>query len=314
MTDGSLNKPIFDYAEKKYDAHCDADTLLFKCVVVQEKEPCIATHKKSGRSKEFDSFTNFHSWLDENPKWNMADFHVNSVAFAIHNLKKSLETLNNLPFANSVTYYVGGSTNFRRDLYSEYKANRGDKPKLFPYVYDYMIRRKDVVVSLNEEAEDAAACNAFLGTSLSNPHDSSTVLCYIDKDLDMIGGWRYNYNKPELGVFWQDELDAFRCLCEQLLKGDRACDNIKGIDFITDELTKAYKFRKAKSIGDTTAKKLLDDCSTKQELIDRICHIYQLSYGDDNWKQELDFTGKLVYISKYKGVYFDVDKFIKGEL
>lgn len=312
-------KPEFDYS-KKYHLHIDADTIVFKSAAVivgAEKkgdQKCVVTHKQSKRIKEFESFEVFNEWLKGDTRWSINDFNVNSIAFAIHSFNEQVKTLRALPFADTTTFYIGGVGNFRKELYPEYKANRPPKPTLFDYVYNHAKKQKDFIIVDGCESEDVASAAAFNGTLLSDPNHSNTVLCYIDKDLDMIAGWRYNYNKPESGVFWQDTLNAFRCLCEQLLKGDRTCDNIKGIDFISEELAEVYKFRKVKSVGDVTAKTLLVDCDTKYDLIERVCHIYQLSYGEDNWKKELDFTGKLVYISKYKDVFFNVEMFINGEM
>ena len=67
-----------------------------------------------------------------------------------------------------------------------------------------------------------------------------------------------------------------------------------------------------KSIGEATAMKLLDDVKHDKLLMkERIIDIYKLSYGG-SWKEDLQFTGSLVFISKIKDEYFSVDKFLKG--
>ena len=67
-----------------------------------------------------------------------------------------------------------------------------------------------------------------------------------------------------------------------------------------------------KSIGEGTAIKLLDDVKHDKLLMkERLVDIYKLSYGD-LWIDHLQFTGSLVFISKIKGEYFVVDKFLKG--
>ena len=44
---------------------------------------------------------------------------------------------------------------------------------------------------------------------------------------------------------------------------------------------------------------------------ERVVDIYKLSYGE-SWKEALQFTGSLVFISKIKDEYFNIDKFLKG--
>ena len=76
-------------------------------------------------------------------------------------------------------------------------------------------------------------------------------------------------------------------------------------------MRQAFKI-KTKSIGAATAEKLLDDVKHDVSLMKkRIVNIYQLSYGD-SWKENLQFTGSLVFISKRQREYFDVEIFLKG--
>ena len=103
----------------------------------------------------------------------------------------------------------------------------------------------------------------------------------------------------EKGVFFINKTQAFYNLCCQLLHGDRSTDNIRGIDFVSKELKENYKVS-TKSIGEGTAIKLLEDVKHDKLLMkERVVDIYKLSYGD-GWKEKLQFTGSLVFISKVK--------------
>ena len=131
-----------------------------------------------------------------------------------------------------------------------------------------------------------------------------------DKDLTTQSGLFFNYQKMEKGVFFISKTQAFYNLCCQLLHGD-STDHIFGITHITEELKQKYGI-KTKSIGAKTAEKLLEDVKHNKLLMkERVVDIYKLSYGDD-WKEKLQFTGSLVFISKIKDEYFDIDKFMKG--
>ena len=88
-------------------------------------------------------------------------------------------------------------------------------------------------------------------------------------------------------------------------------DNILGIKAITPALKEKYNV-KTKSVGKATAVKLLEDVKQDKILMkERVVDVYKLSYGDA-WKDKLDFTGKLVMITKSEGNIFDVGKFMKG--
>ena len=135
----------------------------------------------------------------------------------------------------------------------------------------------------------------------------------VDKDLTTQSGLFFNYQKMEKGVFFINKTQAFYNLCCQLLHGDRTCDNVQGINFVSKELKEKYKIS-TKSIGEGTAIKLLDDVKHDKLLMkERLVDIYKLSYGD-LWIDHLQFTGSLVFISKIKGEYFVVDKFLKGAI
>ena len=133
----------------------------------------------------------------------------------------------------------------------------------------------------------------------------------VDKDLTTQSGLFFNYQKMEKGVFFISKTQAFYNLCCQLLHGDRQTDNIVGINYISKEIKEKYGVG-GKSIGEATATKLLDDVKHDKLLMkERLIDVYKLSYGD-LWKENLQFTGSLVFISKIKGEYFVVDKFLKG--
>ena len=65
-----------------------------------------------------------------------------------------------------------------------------------------------------------------MGIAQTNAPKNTTVICTIDKDLDMIAGEHYNWRKGERYVVDQPHADLF--FMKQLLEGDRT-DNIQGI-------------------------------------------------------------------------------------
>ena len=295
--------------DKKYHLHIDADTLLFSCAVVIDNDPCTVKHHKSGRKKTFDSFSDFIHFLendDKGKKFTVKDFDVSVIGFAFSNFNGSLKRLVDQNWIEDYTIYLGGATNFRKDLYPQYKANRKKSPAMRKFLFDYVCwkYKEKVKVSVNEEAEDFCLAQAL--------NDPIGCIGFVDKDLCTQSGLFYNYQKPDLGVFHINKEQAFYNLCCQLLHGDRGTDNILGINFVSEGVKEKYSI-KTKSIGEGTAKKLLKDVDGDiKALRERVIDIYNLSYGEE-WKEALQFTGSLVYISPSPSEYFDINKFITGK-
>lgn len=298
---------VFD-PNKKYHLHIDADTLLFSRAVVIDNDPCTVKHHKSRRKKTFDSFSDFIHFLENDEKgkkFTVKDFDVPVIGFAFSNFNDSLKRVVDQNWIEDYTIYLGGATNFRKDLYPQYKANRKKSPAMRKFLFDYVCwkYKEKVKVSINEEAEDFCLAQAM--------NDPIGCIGFVDKDLTTQSGLFFNYQKMDKGVFFINKTQAFYNLCCQLLHGDRTCDNIQGITKVTHELKKKYKL-KTSSIGEKTAERLLDDVKNcKLEMKKRIVDIYQLTYGS-RWREELQFTGSLVFISKVHGEYFDINKFTKG--
>ncbi len=133
---------------------------------------------------------------------------------------------------NCETYkvYLSGSGNFRYSFYPEYKGNRVNmvRPIHLQAMREFLVTEFGATVSDGTEADDElgiAQCTAIM-----QPHwadQPPTAIAAIDKDLDMIPGLHYNYNKKT----WNEvgDLDAMRWFFYQLIMGDRA-DNIPGFD------------------------------------------------------------------------------------
>jgi 5'-3' exonuclease len=95
----------------------------------------------------------------------------------------------------------------------------------------------------------------------------------IDKDLDMLRGWHYNFVKQEL--YYVKEEDGIRNFYTQILTGDRV-DNIPGL----------------KGIGIKKATKILQDCEGEQQLFDEVLSAY------DNDIDKLTERARLLWIRR----------------
>ncbi len=100
-----------------------------------------------------------------------------------------------------------------------YKANRKgmEKPRHLLATKAYLRKTWEAVFSLHgDEADDALGIH----------QTEETLLCTIDKDLDQIPGWHYNWMHGK--IYYLSEDKAARFVWYQMLIGDTA-DNIKGL-------------------------------------------------------------------------------------
>ena len=145
--------------------------------------------------------------------------------------------------------YITGKGNYRNELAvtEPYKGNRKDAKR--PQHYDAIrkhLQRLGAELVEGSEADDAVATEAT---------KTGGWIVSIDKDLDQVAGWHYNFVKQE--EYYVTEEEGLRNLFTQVLTGDRT-DNIIGL----------------KGIGPKKAEKLLQDCKTEREYYDACLKAY----------------------------------------
>jgi len=143
--------------------------------------------------------------------------------------------------------YLTGRNNFRKKINPEYKANRKDKE---PPVYlqdcrKWLCDKWQAEISEGCEADDLLAIN----------QGRDTILCSLDKDLDMIPGMHYNWTKNI--IYEINKQDGVRHFWKQMLIGD-VSDNIQGIH----------------GIGPKKADKLIEHLDEEQEMFETVYNMY----------------------------------------
>ncbi len=169
-------------------------------------------------------------------------------------------------------------SNFRYEVADDYKANRSNSkqdPKviervdmLYEYAWD-----EGCIPSEGCEADDVVS----IWAQEAKVGGASHVIAHIDKDIDMIEGWHYNFNRNDLYEVTPEK--AYFNLCSQLLTGDPS-DNIKGLHMV----------------GPQKAKKLLKDKSV-EEMFEKIVKEWWKRYPD-TWEEELNKCFNLIYIRR----------------
>jgi hypothetical protein len=167
--------------------------------------------------------------------------------------------------------YLTGSNNFRNEIAvtAPYKGNRKDvvKPVHYQVLREYLQHQWGFVMIQDQEADDAMGIRAY------ELNDEEYIIMTIDKDLDMIKGWHYNFVKNER--YFVKEEDTLRTFYKQILTGDRT-DNIVGL----------------KGIGPVKADKVLKECETEQEMYEAVLEAYE-----GNEERVLE-NGRLLWIRR----------------
>ncbi len=167
-----------------------------------------------------------------------------------------------------------GRTTWRYRLYPDYKANRkAPKPVHYECLRSYLQEAHNALVGEDDEADD------LLGLELTEK-GSEAILVSIDKDLNQIPGWHYNFVTKI--KYFMDPIEAMKCFYIQLLMGD-ASDNIPGIP----------------KVGIVGATNLIDPCISEEEMFTRVREQYNRAFGQDS-ESLLQRNGQLLKIKGTK--------------
>lgn len=136
--------------------------------------------------------------------------------------RQKLSAICNACGSDDYKLIVSGDGNYRDEVAKTrgYKANRANAVKPIHYVY---IRS---VVLDDRASELTVGCEADDAIGIYMQRDPEAVTCSFDKDLNMLPGRHYDWDK---GIRYRvGEIDAQRWFLTQLLTGDTT-DNVPGI-------------------------------------------------------------------------------------
>ena len=182
-----------------------------------------------------------------------------------------MEELVMKPWVGDYQGFLTGSNNYRKEIAvtAPYKGNRtADKPIHYDLIREYLIKAWGCIVVEDQEADDAIGIKAYEIRDIDE-----YIIMSIDKDLDMIRGWHYNFIKDKKYLI--DDLKAIRHFYTQILTGDRV-DNIAGL----------------RGIGPKKAAKILEDCITEADMYKAVLEAY------DNDETRVLENGQLLWIRR----------------
>ena len=207
------------------------------------------------------------------------------LSYTLQSVKTVLENVNaNFPNAEEFKLYLTGKRNYRDTVgvTRVYKGNRdpANKPEYYDEIRSYLVDYHGAQIIDGREADDQ------LGIEQWKRKDRSSCLVTIDKDLDCIPGWHYNWVKKEL--YYQTLADANRAFWTQVLTGDTT-DNIQGIP----------------KVGPKKAEKILAGSDGSwMDLMQRVREAYHSYYKEDG-DAVFHEMATLTWMQREEGINYD---------
>lgn len=179
-------------------------------------------------------------------------------------------------------YLSDSEGNFRKQIDPNYKANRKvEKPKYYEKIINYMLDEWNAEIAWGQEADDAMGIKQRSLLGEGYPQQMKSVICTIDKDLNQVAGFHYNFINDHQYVI--PEVQGLKNFYLQLLIGDTV-DNIIGLG----------------GIGPVKAQRILQGCTTEPELFIAAYKAYKSFYKDsEQAEEEMLKTGRLVKIRQF---------------
>lgn len=247
----------------------DSDSIIFRCGFAVEHKK----HKFFIKGEEHLGPFQVYSYKRDIPKEFLDDPELNyqeeveiePLQNALHLVKQELEGIISATSADSYSVYIKGKGNFREaiSVTRVYKGNRDvtHRPKYEKEIREYLKEYWNAEEVDGMEVDDKCAIEQIVyGNILESDNISPTIIASIDKDMDQVPGWHYNFMRKE--KYWINEDQATRNFYIQLLSGDPS-DNIQGI----------------KGLGGTGATKLVSDCKTERDYFKVCQQAYLDAYG-----------------------------------
>jgi len=216
----------------------------------------------------------------------MTDAWIADLEYVSHALSNTKTLLNKLRgiFAPELKLYLTGSGNFREQLATirPYKGNRvaSHKPKYYRDITDYLADFWDAEIVNGKEADDALGCAQW---DEWKDNKDTTVIVSIDKDLDNIPGYHYNWRKEEL--YYVDLDTADKHFWTQVITGDTV-DNIQGIP----------------GSGPKAAAKILNDANDWLSMYQAVLDAYKKAGSSE---AEFHENATLAWIQRVDGINYD---------
>jgi hypothetical protein len=194
-------------------------------------------------------------------------------ALAKWRMNEAVDTILSEVGADTYFGWLTGKGNFRYDIAktAPYKGTRvAPKPAHYIALREHLMVKYGFMMTEGVEADDAVGIAAYC------LKEDEMIMVHIDKDLNQLRGWHYNYRKKE--KYYVSEFEGLVSFYTQILTGDRI-DNIIGL----------------KGIGPVKAQRILKECETEKELYQAVLEAYE-----GNSERVLE-NGQLLWLQREAG-------------
>lgn len=245
----------------------DADIVVHRSAAIAERSKYLVEFP-DGTHAKYESHKEAKDRLAGSPEpsfiWTMKL--DEGVDFALMVVDQTMQSLKEKAQPSEMKLYLTGKDNFRHAIAKTvpYKISRETvaKPKHFRAVREHLINVYGAKVVDGIEADDAIGIEC---TRIG----SSSFVATIDKDMDQLAGWHFDWVKDR--VYEVSKREADFNFYRQVLTGDRT-DDIPGIG----------------GIGPKTAGLILADAKSSRELFERVWDVYRTKSGKETpleaWK------------------------------
>lgn len=271
----------------------DADSIIFRCGFAVEHKK----HKFFIKGEEHLGPFQIYDYKKEIPKEFKDDPElsyeeevvIEPLQNALHLVKQEIEGIISATSADSYQVYIKGKGNFREEVSVTrvYKGNRDvtHRPRYEQEIRTYLKDYWKAEEVDGEEVDDKVAREQMRHYVHEEDNGGegicTSIIASIDKDMDQVPGWHYNFMKKE--KYWIDEDQATKNFYLQLLTGDPS-DNIQGI----------------KGIGLVGATALLDGTTSSKDMYEVCSKAYVVAYGDKGL-EVLNEMANLIYLRREEG-------------
>jgi 5'-3' exonuclease len=211
-----------------------------------------------------------------------AGYEHEPIEYALNAVKQTINSILEAAGAEEYVVFLSSPFNYRDEIFPEYKANRDSahRPYWYSEIREYLLDKHGAqYADEGDEADDAMGI--FQMEALMR--DEETIICTIDKDLQLIPGLHYNFSKNnrQRGVFEMDDPQCLRMFYLQMLTGD-STDNIPGM------------YRKLGIKASKAHKAPILEMTRERDMLNYVRDIYQ----DDAFVR---LIGNLLWIKRERG-------------
>ena len=313
----------------------DYDATCFRAAAANQQRSIRCLHRPTGNTETFKTRTDFYGhwkrkeggWLSAHPELNLGDFDIQDVTepepveYALKSIKSTIEGMLDKFGTKDYYGYVGGDTNFRKDICTlqPYKGQRtAELPVHLAACKEYVMQHHRATMSKYVEADDLVSTDNY--NAVKNKQDFAAVV--LDKDFKGCeGNWYFYLNDDRrkvrgFGKLWRNGSDVdgvgrmFKYL--QICQGDKS------------DLYEPHCFSD-KENGPVTAYNALKDCKNDTEAFlamkEHFMYLYPEPKIITNWKGdsfEIDWfyvmneMFQLAHLQRWKDDQIDLKKAFKG--